>query len=152
MQETHSHSDQSEEAGAYFFGTVVECNENSDAWFVKLNVGGSNVKFKVDTGADLTIMSSKTFEQLPEKTQLIPTTVKMLSPGGKLKCKGEFRAHTVFRNIEYSFRVVVLKGEETSNLLARSVSEKMGLVIHAEEISREIFDSGGLLKTSSVKI
>ena len=70
----------------------------------------------------------------------------------RVKCKGEFRAHTVFRNIEYSFRVVVVKGEETSNLLARSVSEKMGLVIHAEEISREIFDSGGLLKTSPVKI
>ena len=97
-----SHSDQSVEAGAYFFGTVVECNENSDAWFVQLNVGGWNAKFQVDTGADLTIMSSKTFKQLPEKPQIIPTTVKLLSPGGEIECKGEFRAHTVHRNTDYS--------------------------------------------------
>ena len=39
------------------FLVVVDCTTNNDAWFVTLNVRCNRFRFKIDTGADVTVIS-----------------------------------------------------------------------------------------------
>ena len=43
------------------FLSVVDCTEKKDAWFVTLKVKRMRLRFKIDTGADVTIITKKTW-------------------------------------------------------------------------------------------
>ena len=65
-----------------FLGAVE--NEVSEAWYEYLSVGGTAVKFKINTCADISIVSSITWgggQQPPPPTILYPTNVCLNSPG-----------------------------------------------------------------------
>lgn len=55
----------------FFLGAVTEPEPavieqpDSDDWLVTLPVNGSPVEFKIDTGADITLMCHHTFKRLP---------------------------------------------------------------------------------------
>ncbi len=55
---------------------------------------GTAVEFKIDTGADITVMSEQTFLKLPCRPHLTKTLADIRSPGGKLDCIGKFLACT----------------------------------------------------------
>ena len=139
--------------------TVLDVQEERNAWTVDLDFYGKLVKFKVDTGADVTVLKEADFRKLPRRPQLSSSQIPYLnSPGGKVGTVGEFIANVTRRGqgqgpVTYRFRVVVpsLAG---ANLLARSVSEAMGLVKCLEEVDihDNIFGSAGLLKTEPVKL
>lgn len=86
-----------EEYDYHFLGSVnstTSCNE----WTVQLEIGSTPVSFKIDTGADVCIMTEEALRMLkPEKTLLTAKTV-LNSPGGRLNCIGQFTAHTELRN------------------------------------------------------
>ncbi len=44
----------------WFLGSVSD-DANEDEWHVKLSMQGTAVEFKIDTGADITVMSEQTF-------------------------------------------------------------------------------------------
>ncbi|ROL43556.1 hypothetical protein DPX16_13487 [Anabarilius grahami] len=103
-------------------------------WTVQLEIGSTPVSFKIDTGADVCIMTEAAFKMpKPEKRPLTAKTV-LNSPGGRLNCIGQFTAHTELKNNQYSFKVFVIRGETTNNLLSRSVAEQMGLVKRIQEV------------------
>lgn len=129
----------------------VSCHDNQDAWTTVLSVGGKNVTFKIDSGADISVMSENTFTSLPNPPKLRSTSAKLTSPGGKLQCAGEFTANVQRDGTSYSFRVIVVSSY-SNNLLSRAVSNKMGLIKRVEEIQESVFGSIGLMKTAPVKI
>jgi hypothetical protein len=139
-----------EEGNTYWLNTIL-CNENSRPWTVELPIGGSSLHFKIDTGADISVLSEATYQQLPLKPPLQPSKINLMSPGGPVPSVGEFKAQTQIGNEKYEFRIVV-STQQCSNLLSRDVAEKMKLVARIQEVQDSVFGECGLMKTSPVKI
>ena len=69
---------------------VIEQPDSKNEWLVELHVKGSPVLFKIDTGADITVMSQTAFNRLARRPRLVMTGPKPLvtSPGGEVQCVG----------------------------------------------------------------
>ena len=134
---------------------AIDCPDKptGDTWSVFLPINGRDVKFKIDTGADASIISRKTFLSLKEKPALHAAhNVQLHSPGGKLKIIGQFNTDTVFKDQKYSFRIFVVD-TDCNNLLSRSVATTMGLVKLVNSVSdSQVFGDLGIMKTDPVKI
>ena len=129
--------------------------DEAKAWFTNLKINGVEVRFKLDCGADVSIISEKTFEKFKNKQKLSPSKIALTSPGGKLNVKGQFYAKTVVKNEAFKFRVIVVKNLKSYNLLSRTASSKMGflkLVQNVEDVHANVFGNIGLLKTEPVEI
>lgn len=102
--------------GMWFLGSVSD-DYNDNEWHVKLPVNGT--KFKIDTSADITVMSEQTFLELPGHPHLYKTLADIRSPGGKLDCIGQFLDCTERNEQNVSFWNYVVKGPYTHNLFSR---------------------------------
>ena len=132
----------------YFLGEVQK--DDGLSWMVNLKVRKMPVKFKIDTEADVSVVPENTWREMGAP-QLSKPEARLISPGGELECLGEFTAQTTLKAQQYSFKVVVLKGSTTNNLLSRDTAIKMGLVARLDEVSQKV-KTIGLMKTSPVKI
>ena len=97
-----------------------------------LHINKKPIKFKIDTGADISVMSVSTYEALPQRARLKPSNVVLSSPGGMLKCKGKFTAEISPKNKPYSIATYVIEGVCENNLLSRHAPCQMGLVQRVE--------------------
>jgi hypothetical protein len=70
------------------------------------------VKFKIDSGADVSVMSLSTYENMYDGPALRPTSHRLK---GVLKCKGTFSSNTEYRGKVYMFDIYVTDSE--NNLL-----------------------------------
>ena len=111
-------------------------------------------RFKIYTGADVTIITKKTWLVMKEKPRLEPTAVRLNSVDGQLKAFGQFMAVTKHRNTVYRFNVIVIEEEKITNLLSRDVAADMGLVCGLEQVDRTGDDDAriGLMKTEPITI
>ena len=89
--------------------------------------------FKIDTGADVSVVSSATWRTLGKPT-LKPTQVQLSSPGGTLHCLGEFTSNVKCKDRTYTESVVVIENSNQISLLAREAATRMGLVARLEEV------------------
>lgn len=150
---------------AFFVGAVMEATpdvieqpDSENEWLVELDVNGSTVEFKIDTGADITVMSQAAFNRLPQRPRLVMTGAKprITSPGGEVLCVGRFLATSPYKGHRYKYWVTVIKGPYSHNLLGRSVSKRMGLVMRVNAITtdllNDVFGDIGLFKCEPVKI
>lgn len=76
----------------YFLGAVDR--EDNDTWTVGFPVNNVVVTFKIDTGADATIIDKETFKKMSPKIKLEPPDTHFVSPGGSLNCIGMFQCTT----------------------------------------------------------
>lgn len=145
------------EQTSYFLGSVCDANETSEQWTVQLQVDSTPVDFKIDTGADVTVISEDTFHTLtPEKT-LAPPDIPLDSPGGELLCLGRFNATVSHKGKDYPFTAYVVRGQRVNNLLSRGLSVRMNLVRRVDEVKSntchlKAYGEHGTLKTEPVKI
>ena len=109
-----------------FFGAVEY--PTSRPWIVTLAINGSLVDFKVDTGADASVISENTFRALKYRPTLFPCDRNLSTLNGKLECLGWFSSKTVYDSEDHTFRIYVLKNSSQNNLLSRDVSTRMKLV------------------------
>ena len=138
----------------YFLGEVKTPSPRAETnrgkpWVVTLDINTKPVQFKIDTGADISVMSEATWQDI-NKPQLTKSQVCLTSPGGELDCLGEFTTHTTWKGKQYSFRVAVIKGTMTKSLLSRDAAADMGLVARIDAVSNQA--AVGLMKTSPVRI
>ena len=68
MQESESSQEE------FLIGTITKNKDDPRKWFVELPVNGHSMKFKIDSGADVSVMSLSTYENMPEVPVLRPTT------------------------------------------------------------------------------
>ena len=108
------------------------------------------VIFKIDTGPDITIMSDVTFHRISRQPKLTPVNSPLLSPGGKLNCRGKFTATVNFKGTDYTFSIYVVEGPQSSDTLARNVAHKPNLICRVDEIC--VFGSCALVKCNPMKI
>ena len=133
-----------------FFVGSISCKDSNDAWTVPLTIQGKTIRFKIDTGADVSIIPKSVYQSLPRCPDLQPSATKLVSPGGKLLSLGEFTATTEVKGVAYRFRVVVIAGS-TSCLLSRGAASEMMLVARVEEVIG-VFGTSGLMATTPVTI
>ena len=139
---------------AAFLGSVTACSDNSPPWTVNLKIHGKSVNFKIDSGADTSVISYDTYRSLSRSADLMPARTPLMGPGGKLECAGMFRAETKVKGSWYAFPIHVITGATGNNLLGRAVAEQMNLIqrIDGIEVDQGIFGSFGLVKCEPVKI
>lgn len=174
MKEMHEISIEDEDKFQYFCGTVenhnenhvltedymvdtdkletchcdaINCEDRGPAWKVTLHFGNSDVTFKLDSGADVSVMGHKRYMRLSPRPALKPVTARLTSPGGPLTCSGQFLARAKVKDIVYHFRVIVVKNDIDS-LLSRGAASRMGLISKIDTVKEGI----GCLKTDPVKI
>ena len=154
MQEVQVQPSQAqEELEEVFWLESITCPDNSPAWEVQLPIGenskNSTTKFKIDTGADISVLTRECYQQLQEKPPIRPTHVTLLSPGGKVRTAGECTINTNYRGQQYRFRAIVVQGTK-NNLLSRAVAREMSLIQRVEELN--VFGTCGLMRTDPVAI
>lgn len=80
----------------HFLSAISKDHSNGN-WTVTLQIGDTPTDFKIDTGADASIISEETFKQLSPARELHPADTRLKSPGGELKCLGQFQANTGYK-------------------------------------------------------
>ena len=127
-------------------------NDNNRPWTKTFKIKDQNVTFKIDTGADVSIMNYNTYKKFKNKPHLTDPCIKLTSPGGRIQTVGQFYAKVNVNGENFKFRVIVVKSNTNSNLLSRNAAEKMRLVARIEDVHRDVFGSDGLVNTEPVKI
>jgi len=80
------------------FREEIISNSSLEPWNVVLHINRKPVQFKIDTGADISVISVSTYEALPQRPKLKPSNAVLSSPGGMLNCKGQFTAEISLKN------------------------------------------------------
>ena len=96
-------------------------------WTATLPINDTPVHFKLDSGADSSVLSFRTYQTLRPAPDLTPSSSKLVGPSGRpLAVHGHFLAASSWQGRPISFRVYVSDGP--SNLLSRSVCATLGLL------------------------
>ena len=135
-----------------FLGSVQCQNTSVPPWMADIIIDGQSFGFKIDSGADATVMSEESYESLKNKMPLNKTNVILNSPGGKLECRGQLKTKVSVNGRPYVIDAYVVRGAHVGNLLGRSTAIQMGLIKRIEEVSESVFGSLGLMTCKPVKI
>ncbi|XP_024119315.1 uncharacterized protein LOC112140549 [Oryzias melastigma] len=144
-----------DESSEWFLGSIsTDVDSEDEKWFADIHVNGTVVRFRIDTGADITVISENTYHNLPKRPSLEETKATFTSPGGKMVCKGRFHAECFRKGDKYTFWIYVMEGPFPTNLMGRKQAVEMGLVLRMDglELSEDVFGDIGLLHCSPVKI
>ena len=106
----------------FFIDSITDTT--SAPWRVDLKLEGSTVSFKIDTGADVNVLSESSWKSLPLKPRLHPArNVHLSSPEGKLDIKGKF-----ISKINKQTATFYVVNNDVECLLSRDTSTALGLV------------------------
>lgn len=121
-QETHN---------VLFMGGVAEGSSatGGDPWHRSVSIGSTPVTFKIDTGADASVISADTYSTLHPQPPLTAATTALQGPDGHhLQLAGRFTVASRGHEGElFNHSVYVLQGHG-ANLLSRETSVRMGFV------------------------
>ena len=118
--------------GAYFVDSIGGGSENP--WRVTLGLCGRNVSFKIDTGADVNVVSKRMYDSFTRKPTLQPTNLVLHSQGDVMKVLGQFETATT-KNIPLK---IFVTDSETDSLLSRETASAMNLVKRVGSVFAEV--------------
>lgn len=136
----------------FFLGAVSSHDKYEEPWSIGLHINRKPVQFKINTGADISVISASTYQALPERPKLKPSNAVLSSPGGILSCKGQFTADISLKNKLCRVEIYVIEGPCVNNLLSCHAACQMGLVKPIEENTADVFGEIGLMNCEPVKI
>ena len=113
----------------YFLGSITN-TQKEEPCCVSLQIGTSNMSFKVDSGADVTTLNTDTYKSMAERPNLRPTSDILSGAGGDILCYGKFKTITKSRERDYIIDIYVIDG---SNLLGRTDASALGFIKFHEE-------------------
>lgn len=87
--------------------TVIDEPGIDTDWDVELVVEGSLVDFKIDTGADTTVVTEAMFSGLQRRPRLTHSRPMLYSLGGKVRCVDKFLANTIYKGQKYRHWITV---------------------------------------------
>ena len=106
-------------------------------WQAEVCLNRNKLKFKLDSGADVSVIPHSLFEKLAEKEilKLEPTNKVLLGPCNyKIKCSGKFTGELSVNNETLNEEIYVVKGLQTP-LLGRVASSKLKLIQKVDHIN-----------------
>lgn len=126
----------------------VESGQDTSPWVANVKLNDTQCTFKIDTGADVSVISKEVYDSLREKPKISMSPVVLTTPGGILKHSGQFIGRIVVNDKLAYNRIFVVEGI-TNNLLCGSAASRLGLVKRLFQINNDGF---GKLKCEPVKI
>ena len=115
-----------------FLGEVVSKQEKP--WTADVTINSHRVTFKLDCGADVTVLPSKIFTEITDKPILLKTSKKLYGPCRyELKCKGEFEASLKYENKSCKEQIYVLDNLDRP-LLGRTACHKLGIIKKIDDV------------------
>ena len=151
------HSDKQNEVQV-FLGEIACRNDlkpGTEAMRVIMEIGLMKVSFKVDTGADVSIMNYDTFLRVKanDKFRLEKSDKKLGSPAGNVEVVGMCRVPLNYKNKELHEVVYVLPEKSHSeNLLSRGAAVKLQIISFLGAIKNESIFGFGKWDTEPVKL
>ena len=141
-----------EEDESFYLGAVSKQKQSSEEqWTEQIHIGYTPVRFRIDTGADVTVMNMETFRALKPERKLEPHHGPLDSPGGTLDIMGQFTASTLHKQRKHIFNIYVARGPTVNNLLARDTAVEMRLVKRIQQVKATAVYQG-TMKTDPVKV
>ena len=121
-----------------FLGSVSQSDRAEDPWRVAVEMDGRSVNFKLDTGADVTCITPRLWEQ--DCPKLKPSDKKLFGPGRtELKVRGMFCADLTRKgNTCKQEAIYVVEGLEEP-LLSRPVVFGLNLIQKIDTVSEHDF-------------
>ena len=115
-------------------GSVESEINTVDSWHAELLVNSQKMSFRIDTGADVTVIPDRCFRN----TDCLEKTEKRLyGPGGsELEVKGVFKATVESKSVKCSQDLYVVKGLRKP-LLGRPAIEALGILKRVEAIGEK---------------
>jgi hypothetical protein len=138
-----------------YFDVMSVSAGHTKPWELNLKVCERNVKFKLDSGADVCVLSENTYRSMPIVPKLKECALKLKSVNGDLRCLGTFVTKVRHKKTIYVLKFYVVAGA-TNNLLSRAACTSMGLLqVHLDEAQVQdsaLFGDLGNMKCTPVKI
>ena len=131
-------SDVSDVSDEFLVDAVEDTHTNGSAWMVPLQINGANITVKLDTGANVNILSEKEYKKLKHQPKLSRTNVKLTAyNGGDVPVKGQCNLKVMHKGTEYSAQFIITPAEVQS-ILGVEECEKLNLVRRVWAITAEI--------------
>ena len=128
----------------------LRADDNDMPWYEVLQVNNESMKFKLDSGADVSIISENEYQNMRPKPKLKHTDVKLNGVSANIDLCGYFDAD-IRRSNDVMCRVnIYVARRRTENLLGRAASVELCLIKRMDSVS--IFQGLGLMKCEPVKI
>ena len=155
LHQVESYEAPREDEERYFLGavrsTIVDTLiDEEPPWFVKVKINNTDTIMKIDSGADVNIITNSEYQRLMPKPTLLRNNAVLSSVSGEIACLGQFDAIKDHKGKRFLAKVHVVN-HKTHNLLSRQTASAMGLVKRIEEV-RDVFGDMGLMKCKPVKI
>ena len=134
MGEVYPGTDSDDEGNDVFLGAVHDSEEECvSQWWVPLQVNSVPMKFKIDTGADVSVMPEEMFTQLKE-VSLTPSTRTLHGPGSHtLAVRGKFTASLQYKNRKVEEEIYVTPGSRNA-LLGLPAIQKLELLSRVDNV------------------
>ena len=118
-------------------GEVIDVvNSFQQPWQAEVFVNNSPVKFKIDTGADVSVIPAKLFSDLANNVTIKRTNKILLGPCNyKLNCIGKFDAKLMSCNASIDDKISVIDGLDRP-LLGRKACKSLNLIQNLAEINK----------------
>ena len=101
---------------------------SANQWITDINVNNTIISFKIDSGADITVISHTAYKKAKPKEISKPTRKTLMGPcKHKLNCVGTFCAQLCHKNNKTTKEIFVVKGLERS-LLRRMAAQRLNLI------------------------
>ena len=123
-------------AETFSLGAIYGAHTPEPPWTISLNFCGSATEFKIDTGADVSVISRSTYETLSAPPVLKPSKAVLRGPGGEISTKGEFNAQVRHKGKSCLMRCFVVN-TRTDNLLSRDAAKHLGLVQRIASVQKD---------------
>ena len=145
--EKHAHEVVDEADGEEFFLGAISNNSNS--WTKQLVVENEPILFKVDTGADVSILPFALYQEKLEHKPLFPSKTVLRGPGGNsLQVVGYIKCKLSYKDSHIYSKLYVTKASRA--LLGREDSVKLGLVKLVDSVEQfpQLFKGLGTMPES----
>lgn len=135
--------------------SIEASNDSSESWHCVIDVNGINVKFKLDSGADASVMSFKSFKKSGFSINILKRCNTILREISKqqLPVVGYFEALLQYKEIKTLQKIYVLD-VDCNNLLGLKACMNLKLILRCDELcignlitNESIFDGIGCLPT-----
>jgi hypothetical protein len=121
------------EASAIFIDTL-DAN-NSEPWYDTITVDGVDIRFKLDSGADVTCIPASVYVKLMRPRDLQKTNRLLYGANNSpLTVMGIFTAHLAWRQNVCTTEVYIIN-DLRMPLLSRGACQALRLIIRAEEVT-----------------
>lgn len=107
-------------------------------WHVALELSGRQINFKIDTGADVSVISRAEFANITPKPNLIKSQAVLRGPGGLILHDGEFKTTVHHRDRQCNVRCFVV--DQAENLLSRDAAIRLQLIQRLDSIETPLHD------------